>query len=326
MNIFFSLDDHYVPYMSVLLASMLEHASDGHQYILHILSRGLKKKNCLLLEKQIAGDSRFSMEFVDVERYLGDRQFYTESRKDLNQSIYYRLLIPYMFPELDEAVYLDGDMIALTDIAQLENVKTDSCLLAAVRDYQGLSSIYTPATDERRYYEEELELSDVDEVIISGLLVLNMKAFREKWSMKEMLDLAGSREWRHHDQDILNVLSAGNKILLDARWNILPDIGIYRHLPDRLYEEWRKGAEKPYVIHFGGDRKPWQYPNIPYAKYFWHYAKKTPFLKEIRRRRIQEFLHSRSFRLVFMEQVIVPFGSRRRAAVRRIWRSIRPLK
>lgn len=326
MNIFFAVDDKFVPYLSVMLASVLAHAKDGKRYDLHILGTGIRPEYQKMLQQQVKEDRRFSLEFVDVTAQLAGRQFYTESRKDLNQSTYYRLLIPYLYPEMDRAVYLDGDMVALTDIARLDRVKLGDHLLAAVRDYQGIANVYREETDERQYIEGEIGILEPDELIIAGLLVLNLEQFRKHWTMEELLNFAGSREWRHHDQDILNVLSEGNKVLLDARWNILPDVGLYCRLPEHLYREWKKGAAAPYVVHFGGDRKPWKYPNIPYADLFWKYAEDSPFRKDILDRRRREFLHSGTFRKIWLEQLIVPLGSRRRAFAGAIWKSIRSLK
>lgn len=326
MNIFFSVDEGFVPYLSVMIASMMAHASEGNRYELHILEQELNPDYQRMLLRQIGGDSRFSLDFVDVGEYLSGRSFYTESRKDLNQSTYYRLLIPYLYPEMDRAVYLDGDMVALRDIARLDRVELGENLLAAVRDYQGIANFYREETDERDYIENVIGIKDPDELIIAGLLVMNLKEFRKRWALEELLDMASSREWRHHDQDILNVLSAGNKVLLDARWNILPDIGTYRRMPGWLYEEWKKGAERPFVVHFGGSLKPWKYPNVPYAALFWKYAKKSPFYKEILARRRGGLLHSSAFRRTFLEQLAVPVGSRRRAVISRIWKSIRSSK
>ena len=323
MNIFFSVDEGFVPYLSVMIASMMAHASEGKRYDMHVLERGLDPECQRMLQEQVSEDSRFSLDFVDVGEHLSGRNFYTESRKDLNQSTYYRLLIPYLYPEMDRAVYLDGDMVALRDIARLDRTELGENLLAAVRDYQGISNVYREETDERDYIENTIGIQNPDDLIIAGLLVMNLKEFRKRWSLRELLDMASSREWRHHDQDILNVLSAGNKVLLDARWNILPDVGLYRRMPDWLYSEWKKGSVRPFVVHFGGELKPWKYPNIPYAALFWKYAKKSPFYKEICSRRRESILHSSAFRRVFFEQLVVPVGSRRRAAVSKVWKSIR---
>ena len=326
MHIFFSLDDYYVPYFSVMLASIMAHAKQEISYEIHVLTEKLTKENEGILRKQIRRDNRFRISFVNVTKQLKGQVFYTESRKDLNQSIYYRLLIPYLCPELERAVYLDGDMVALKDIAELEQVSLGKKLLAAVRDYQGIANAYCGETDEGRYVREELGLAEPDDLIISGLLILNLKEFRARWSLEEMIFLAGSRNWRHHDQDILNVLSDGNKQILDAKWNILPDIGIYHNMPERLYREWKTAAKRPFIVHFGGERKPWKYPNIPYSGLFWKYARRSPFYKRIIERRKQDFMQNKEFRKIYLEQTVLPYGSRRRALMRSLWRSIKLLK
>ena len=43
-------------------------------------------------------------------------------------------------------------------------------------------------------------------------------------------------------------------------------------------------AEKtPNIIHYNLFFKPWHYDNTPYGEYFWQYAAKSPFIRQIQR-------------------------------------------
>jgi lipopolysaccharide biosynthesis glycosyltransferase len=35
--------------------------------------------------------------------------------------------------------------------------------------------------------------------------------------------------------------------------------------------------DNPFIIHFCGDAKPWNDPNLLYADKFWQYARRTPY-------------------------------------------------
>ena len=45
------------------------------------------------------------------------------------------------------------------------------------------------------------------------------------------------------------------------------------------------------LIHYNLAYKPWHFDNILYQEYFWKYAEKTEFIKEIKE--IKKFLHRR---------------------------------
>jgi len=37
------------------------------------------------------------------------------------------------------------------------------------------------------------------------------------------------------------------------------------------------------IIHWLGPEKPWKYPDRPYAKLWWKYAKKTPYFNHLKK-------------------------------------------
>ena len=59
MNIFFSVDEGFVPYLSVMIASMMAHASEGKRYELHVLESGLNPDYQRMLLRQIGGTAGF---------------------------------------------------------------------------------------------------------------------------------------------------------------------------------------------------------------------------------------------------------------------------
>jgi lipopolysaccharide biosynthesis glycosyltransferase len=71
------------------------------------------------------------------------------------------------------------------------------------------------------------------------------------------------------DQDYLNRLCKGRVKIIDSRWNVMPGAS----------EKHR--AKEASLIHFNLSNKPWHLDNIPYQEYFWNYAEKTEFSKQI---------------------------------------------
>jgi lipopolysaccharide biosynthesis glycosyltransferase len=112
---------------------------------------------------------------------------------------------------------------------------------------------------------------------------MNIKKFNEQFNVKDLLNLAVSKNWKQYDQDLFNYLCGDNVKIVDAAWNFMEDIyGSYQSLPKPLFQEFLKSEKNPKIIHFAGNRKPWIKIDSKLNKHFWQYAEKTPFLNELK--------------------------------------------
>ena len=313
----FAANDSFVPYLSVMVESVMAHGSPQFQYEIILLHRDITKETAGLLRSQISRLKNFSLRLIDLSKEVEHYSFYTENRMFFTPEAYYRLLAPFLLPEYDKAIYIDGDMVACTDVADLLEVELGDRLIAAVRDFCGLADAFHPGLDRRAYMQRELGLKNFEGYYISGLLVMNLRQFRKEFTLSQMMEFAASRQWRYHDQDILNVLTEGRTLLLDARWNVLQDYGSHRLLPPHLYQEWADSLKDPWIVHYGGDAKPWLYPRVPRAEYFWQYAPASPFYHEILACPKRERKENARYRLKYCIQYLLPVGSRSREAVKR---------
>lgn len=304
----FSANKFFIPYLSAFISSILDHSSSSNFYKFIIVHSGLPTEYQSRLEKQILCFNT-DLEFVDVTKRIKQFNFYTENRKMLTEETYYRLFIPYLLPEYDKAIYLDGDMIALTDVAELNKIELGNHLVGAVRDYCGLAEACDPKTGRKDYIESELGLKCWSEYYIAGLLVMNLKEIRKEFSLNYLLDLTLAKKWTFHDQDIINVIAQNRVKPLDPRWNVLQNHGKHRMLPDKYYQEWKRSIKDPWIIHYGGNLKPWCCPRVIQGKYFWMYASKSPFYKEIKQQKDQWSDCREENKIKYYSQYLLPIGS-----------------
>jgi lipopolysaccharide biosynthesis glycosyltransferase len=274
--IVFSSNDRFVPYMSTMIQSIMENAGLNRQYVFYILYREISNNNMDLLRKQIILFSHFSVEFIDVNKYISEYNLYIS--KHLTVETYFRLLIPYIFSEYQKVIYLDCDMVCCTDIASLFDIDLENKVLAAVWD------VYVP-----RYYDPQFSSrikkmhtvlcrqKNIETYFNAGMILFNIGLFRESISIKKIFELAQSKEWSFHDQDVLNIVSEGKTLLLPYHWNFFyTDSAIY--LPEHLKIEYNNAEDSPYIIHY----KPWKSVfNVLYFELFWKYATRTPFIDVI---------------------------------------------
>ena len=272
----FSANNYFVPYMSTTIQSIMENASQDRQYIFHVLHKEITDENIKLLTEQISNFSQFSIEFIDVKQYISQYNLFIS--RHITVEAYFRLLIPGLLPQYPKIIYLDGDMVCNTDISLLFEINIENYLIAAVRD-TGVSWYYSPNHSDimKNMYSVLLSLKKPDEYFCDAMMILNTELFRKIATTDRLFELAASREWQVHDQDVLNVFSEGKTLLLPYYWNFMstPD-AIY--LPEHLKKEYYEAEKKPKIIHF----KPWNYDFYTFHFYsFWKYATRTPFINII---------------------------------------------
>lgn len=260
VNIFFSCDDNYFPFLAVTLASIRRHADPGRDYDIRILNTGLRAEYMARLEALFASE-HFAVSFYNItaEVALFSRRLHT--RDYYSQSTYYRLFIPELFPELDKALYLDSDLLLLEDAAQLYDIPLGEHLVAAAPD-----GIIGTVPDLALYAGNRLGV-EPEEYFNAGVLLMNLEKMRQTGFQQMFSDLLSRVTFQvAQDQDYLNVICNHRAVILDPAWNTMPT-----GFP----------VEKPKLIHFNLDSKPWHRDGVPYGDLFWEYAAESGFYPEI---------------------------------------------
>ena len=279
--IVFSSNQAFVPVLAVMLQSIIEQSTQEHTYDVMILSRDIDSTYEKRLHTMLKGYDNFSLRVIDVSEYFDQYSLYVANRPDITVETYFRLVIPELMAGYDKVLYLDGDMIANVDMAELYAIELNEALLAASVDCNSIGCYHKPEVDLKEYRDQVLKLQFPDQYFCAGVLVMNLEELRKAYSAKDLLELAASYEWLQHDQDVLNVIGQGRTKLLSPAWDLLRDAGNNQYMPGKLYEEFLEAERAPKIIHYGGKRKPWIYFDVERGEYFWLYAGKTPFYREI---------------------------------------------
>lgn len=294
-------NDVFVPYMATMICSVIINGNINNNYDFVVLQSDIGIQNQQRLQKIADLFENMSLRIVDVTAYIEGYCFFVGNKENFTKESYYRLLIPELMSDYRKVLYLDGDMVALTDVAELYQTDVDGYLLASSRDLCGMIDYYNPLTDLRKYRDQSLKLKEPDNYFIAGMLLINIPEFRKQYSTKYLLEFAASREWRQHDQDILNVLCEGRVKLVSASWDVMVPEFI-RYLPEMRRKELEESLENINIIHFGGDRKPWVYMDTPLGEYFWRYAAQTPYIQEMIQRRVESDRGAYSVRSAMEEE------------------------
>ncbi len=284
----FACNENFVPYLSVAVQSIVENSSAGRHYDIVVLTRDISPASMITLTRQVKA-SHVGIGFLDVDAALGDVRL--PHHGHFRPETYYRLLAPQLLPNVSKAIYLDSDLIADDDVAKLFDTDVTGYPLAATRDADMIGQMggYDPTVGP--YLADELGMRRPRDYFQAGVLLMNLDELRRTTSPDELLALSTRRMWRWLDQDVLNKVVNGNYVRVHMRWNYLMDwqhlrrTHIVANAPADVRAEYAEAAADPAIIHFAGpDNRPWLYPDGDYGDLFWHYARRSPYLDELRGR------------------------------------------
>ncbi len=170
---------------------------------------------------------------------------------------------------------LDVDLVVIGDISKLWEIDINDYYMAAVSDQEPLN---------QNSWTLKLPLPCDYLYVNTGVTLFNLKKWRDD-NIQELLFqnlFKYSAFLQFPDQDTLNITLHRKIKYLSHIYNAMPVQTYYNN------EQKQEAFSNPQVIHWAGSRKPWKYPDVPYAEIFWHYARLTPFYKEILLRSIED--------------------------------------
>jgi len=279
-------DENYAPYLAVMLQSLLDNSNPQRKYHFLILERGVFDETKLYLQNQVSAFPHCEIDFIEMRTVFDDIPLAATPDSHLSVDMFSRLFIPYWFDEYEKVIYLDCDMIAKADIADLYDLDIRPFCMGAVITQEDAELL------KQKKYEffmtgicEYMFLENWSRYFNSGVLVFDTKKFAQKIPASELFSFAvyfTNRYAKHlGDQSVLNILVKGEFLSLPPEWN-------YRwgmRTPKGKYQPSKPGDK---IIHFTTGVKPWnknrQIEDNPDAIAYRNYAETVP-LYNIRNKR-----------------------------------------
>lgn len=275
--------DFYTIYLSAMLASIVENASDEYNYDITVLESGIRKDNKKALQLLQEGHDNVSIRFYNVKEKMAN--VHLKATGHISVETYYRLLIPEVFINYEKILFLDSDMTVHADMAELFNMDVTGYMVAAAHDQCCLAFLNGNDKSFAKYCKEALKLKNPYDYFQAGVMLLNLTRFREKYTQKEIFEIATARQYRYVDQDIMNVLCEGEVKHLDLEWDVFPDFGPYEYefMPYYLQKQYEKARQNPKICHHTGPNKPWSelFADTMQTERFWRRARKSPLYEQI---------------------------------------------
>lgn len=273
INIVFACDSNYAQHAAVAMMSILKNTADPARIVFYLLDdqmdAAIKAKIRVSMEQAHA-----AIHFceVDASRFA---DFFVSGQ--LSRAAYFRMEMGKLLPDsVEKVIYLDCDLLVFDDIAELWDYDMNSHPLAAVMDLGIMAS-----SKDWRGKQEQLGFSSDDLYFNSGVLMVDLKSWREHDYGRQAEQLAAQNKYRHHDQDALNKLFHRNWQPVPLRWNVIPPVWylflkiLRRRNFRRLAMEARKHIS---ILHYAGGYKPWEYETYDaFNARYYEYLRQTEF-------------------------------------------------
>jgi len=238
MNIAFNINRLALIGLGVTLNSLLENCSDPKKLNIYMLCADLNaqdKNNIKTLLLRFGITNGVFIDFNAIEHFGNFNSLHGD------YTCYGRLLLAdYIFE--DRVLYLDADLVIELDVLAVEFFDFQTKAIAAVNAGEIQYAL------ENNFYCKEIGLKPNLSCFNSGILLINLKMWREKEIKVECLNFASAHPSKlTGDQTILNALFAGNFTYLPSQFNVA------------WYAHKSKPLKEAAILHFVGSPKPWDF-------------------------------------------------------------------
>lgn len=265
-NIAINTDDNYIQHAMAMLCSVFE--NNKYPIDVHVLVSRLSDKNIAQLSNLSKRYNNNCFFYTVDETNLQNVQFRT--KRPLSKAAYYRLLLSTTLKDINKVLYLDCDMIVLSDISELFSLNIDNYPLAACIDN-------FPYSNQHRM---QLNMDVAERTFCSGIMMVNLDYWRRNNSEKYLLDYANTfrQEVHLHDQDVLNYVFKGKWLQIPPKWNRTACSRRHRYLETFKDFDYIEYSYFPKIIHYASPGiKPWYIGPSPHKKQYVKYLNKSGF-------------------------------------------------
>lgn len=272
VNIVLASDSNYAQHVAVVAASILSNTKA--KVFFHILSDGISQAQVDLIQQTVENLGG-ELSVYDLSGYQCFERLFTSGH--ISEAAYFRLDIANILPEnLGKAIYMDVDLVVLQDVAELWKYNLKGMPIAAVPDYGIMAS--------KRLMKQKHEVLGLalDSLYFnSGVVIMDLKQWREHNYADQVIKLAAEGNLPHHDQDALNKVFMDKWISLPLKWNVIPPV--FNLFPKIILRgDLRKNAvlarKEKAILHYAGRYKPWEFGlKEGFNDKYYYYLQKTAF-------------------------------------------------
>lgn len=257
INIAFGVTEDWLKHTYVTIYSILANSCSAKEYSFYIMSTISEEKffeDFKPIKENLPDISKYSVNYIKMN--LSDFDGIVHDKR-VGISAYFRLKLPSV-TNIDKAIYLDSDIVVLGDMKELWRYDISDYYIGAVEDkYSALMTCQAGLSDDETYYN-------------SGVMVLNLKKFRDENLEQKIFEKLHEPDNNYSDQDVLNDICRDRILSLPLKYNLMLSCEDANSFPERR-AEYNEGIKNPFIFHYS--IKPWFLP-VQYSEYWRQYSDK----------------------------------------------------
>lgn len=284
-------DDNYVIPASVSFLSMLENANPKYFYKLYVLHTDISEKNQNTLNSIVSKFNNADLQFIDMNNKFDDEFDVMQTKAHYSKEVLYKLLAPTIFPQYEQIIITDVDVVFCGDIAEIYDERYFDEYIAGITYHNVLENFM------RNTYEAQFSSEEIRKLLIGGgLLYMNLKKMREDGMEAKCVAYLkqNAHRLKQAEQDVLNLVYYPKIKLLPERFMVCTYL--YDMIENNEFfgneitlgkqdKVWIKEAlSKVIQLHYAGAQKPWNTPTCTKSDVWFSYLLKTPFFYEVMRK------------------------------------------
>lgn len=276
INIALAADNNYAQHVAVVIASVMSNTA-AKDVCFYLLSDGIDKEKLNKID-ETASKYSAKLTVLDLSKFDLFDNIFTSGH--ISKAAYFRLDIANLVPAtVKKIIYTDVDLIIRGDIQELWNFDLQDKPLAAVPDLGIMSS--------KRLMTQKHDVLGIDvndEYFNSGVLIIDIDAWRKNSYAQKVIELASAGNLPHHDQDALNKVFYKKWQSLPLKWNVIPPVYnlFVKVLLNRTFRKIALEAKREMcIMHFAGRYKPWEFDKQKtFNNEYYDYLQQTAFKNE----------------------------------------------
>lgn len=279
-NVVYAADNNFASVLGTSIYSLFDNNRDAEKINVFILDGGINESNkrkIINIENQYRNSNIVWIKVESISSNLGIDVH--NDRGSLSQ--YSRLFIGSLVNKnVNRILYLDCDTLIVSSINKLWNLDLKGNTISALKDAFS------------KYYRKNIGLSNNDIMFNSGVMLIDLEAWRNQNIEKKALSfiLKKNGKIQQGDQGVLNSILSKKTLPLDPKYNLVSifyeltfnEIRLYR-APYNFYDEKaiKDAKKKPVIIHYTSSFysiRPWFVEsNHPITNVWLSYYRRTPW-------------------------------------------------
>ena len=287
IHVSYSLDSKLIYPTYVSMVSGLENCDKPNLMVYHLLFSYNFDTSKISFFESLKENYNVKIFYYIIPNIFGKSPKWTSG----TDCVYYKILLPLMFPNLDRIIYLDGDTLIRKDIYEMYNCPFNDNYILGFPFYTG-------------YIMKRYGIKKPEHYINGGCLLFNIKKIRKDNKDIDLLSatIKRTKRWGFLEQDSINYIFYPNIGFLPLKFGIymIGNKNTFRQISEHyIYSkinltEGYEAVKDPSIVHFSccwpkvwtnGTKNLFKDKNVclRYQKEFYYYANKTRYYQDIYR-------------------------------------------